>query len=278
MEEDGLFYHYCSNEAFCSIINKKSIWLSSLPLSNDKTEGKLASKIFKDLAEEESVKMDDLVGYIKGAEENCHALGFCLSAKDDSLSQWRGYADNASGVAIGFSRRCLEQFSDGEDLRWRSTHGQFVQVEYDLARQKELMRPVYKKMKELAAQGGTKPPLGYESAVENNRILDAYNALYVQTMEFLPKIFLLKDRNFLEEQEWRVIVQLDERDLAGYGCEFRTAGDKMVPYKDFPFDCSGIREVVLGPRNMNSEQMIMNFLDSKEIWGVNVRKSKIPYC
>jgi len=139
------------------------------------------------------------------------------------------------------------------------------------------MRPVYEKMKELAAQGGTEPPLGCESAEENNKILDAYCELQARTMDFLPSIFQLKDEGFSEEKEWRMIVQLDERDLRGYECEFRAAGDKLVPYKDFSFDCSRIREVVLGSRNINSEQVIMSFLNAKDIWA-NVRKSKIPYC
>jgi len=128
MEQNDTFYHYCSNEAFCSIINNKSIRLSSLSLSNDKTEGKLASKIFKDLAAEESIKIDDLLGYIKLVEENSHALGFCLSAEDDLLSQWRLYADNASGVAIGFSKEGLIQFADREELCCSSSYGQFAQV------------------------------------------------------------------------------------------------------------------------------------------------------
>ena len=38
-------YHYCSNEAFCSILKSKSLWLSSLSLSNDKMEGHWFYKI-----------------------------------------------------------------------------------------------------------------------------------------------------------------------------------------------------------------------------------------
>ncbi len=279
MEQNDTFYHYCSNEAFCAIINSGSIRLSSLSLSNDQAEGKLVSRIFKDLAREESVEMDDLLGYIKLAEENCHALGFCLSAEDDLLSQWRGYADNASGVAVGFSKRYLEKFSDGEDLRWRSTHGQFVQVEYDLTRQKELIRPVFEVMKNVASRDPLKLFSDFGvSAKEHNNRLDAYNELQARTMELLPEVFRLKDEGFSEEREWRVIIQLDERNMAGYGCNYRVIGNKIIPYKDFPLDYSGIREVVLGPRNINAESGITSLLESNDILGVTVRKSKIPYC
>ncbi len=39
-----ILYHYCSNEAFRSIIDKKAIWLSSLSLTNDPMEGKWLHK------------------------------------------------------------------------------------------------------------------------------------------------------------------------------------------------------------------------------------------
>ena len=35
-----------------------------------------------------------------------------LSEQDDLLSQWRGYADDASGAAIGFHRGVLETACD----------------------------------------------------------------------------------------------------------------------------------------------------------------------
>ncbi len=236
-------------------------------------------RIFKDLAKEESLEMDDLLGYIRSAEENWQALGFCLSAEDDLLSQWRGYADNASGVAIGFSKEYLKQFSAGIDLCWKSTYGQFVQVEYNLTRQKEFIRPIFEVMKNIAS----KDPLKLFSdsdvfAGEHNNRLDAYNELQNQMRELLPKIFLLKDEGFSEEREWRVIVQLDAKDMAYYGCNYRVINDKIIPYKDFSLDCSEIQEVVLGPRNINSGLGVQRFLESNDIWGVKVKKSKIPYC
>jgi hypothetical protein len=39
-----VLYHYCSTSTFVSIISGKSIWLSSLNLSNDTMEGKLVAE------------------------------------------------------------------------------------------------------------------------------------------------------------------------------------------------------------------------------------------
>lgn len=79
-------------------------------------EGKIASEAFERLAKREKkldagtiqILREKLELYIK----ECHGLGFCLSKHSDQLSQWRGYAADATGVAIGFSREYLELLRD----------------------------------------------------------------------------------------------------------------------------------------------------------------------
>lgn len=45
---------------------------------------------------------------LSGVEEESLAYGFCLSVKRDMLSQWRGYADDGMGFAIGFKKEAIE--------------------------------------------------------------------------------------------------------------------------------------------------------------------------
>ena len=47
--------HYCSNNAFHSIMASHSIWLSSLSLSNDTMEGKLVARTFAQRAKDEGL-------------------------------------------------------------------------------------------------------------------------------------------------------------------------------------------------------------------------------
>ena len=35
----------------------------------------------------------------------------CFSESEDQLSQWRGYAQNGKGLAIGFDKRILEELN-----------------------------------------------------------------------------------------------------------------------------------------------------------------------
>src|ERR1022692_3736988 len=105
-----ILYHYCSTASFHAIVQSHSLWLSSLSLSNDTMEGKLVASTIARLAERESLDQDhvrSLQHGIRFIEENIDGLGFCLSEEGDLLSQWRGYAENATGVAIGFSTEYL---------------------------------------------------------------------------------------------------------------------------------------------------------------------------
>ena len=102
----NVLYHYCSNDALFSIISGSSIRLSSLLQSNDTNEGRLVTGLVQDILEEHDLSSDhayELTELIDDFEALNVGFGLCLSEKGDLLSQWRGYANDASGVSIGFS-------------------------------------------------------------------------------------------------------------------------------------------------------------------------------
>jgi hypothetical protein len=107
----NILYHYCTATTFHSIVASKSIWLSSLSQFNDSMEGKLASEAVERLAtsdkldSETTKRIQDAVSRV---ENSVDGLGFCMSEEGDLLSQWRGYADDGAGVAIGFSMEYLD--------------------------------------------------------------------------------------------------------------------------------------------------------------------------
>ncbi len=178
----------------------------------------------------------------------------------------------ASGVSVGFSKKYLEEFAAQYELTGQGFSGQFSKVEYCLEKQKELLRTLYEAIKDAASRGGMGLPA-------DNDEMDAFIELDILgKVSLAAELYRVKDNGFSKEEEWRIVVPLREIDLAGYGCKHRIRDGKIVPYKDFSFDCSGIREVVLGPKNLNSEQAVAGFLNSNGIWGVPVRKSDIPYC
>ena len=48
-------YHYCGSDSFVAMISNRSIWLSSLSLSNDSMEGRLVNATVMRLAERDGL-------------------------------------------------------------------------------------------------------------------------------------------------------------------------------------------------------------------------------
>jgi len=110
-DESDMMYHYCSMEAFEGILSSKSLWLSDSIFMNDKYEGRWIDKIVEEVILElkDEYSEGQLAKYKKQFNElkDKKAYMCCFSKEPDKLSQWRAYADNASGVAIGFSRAAI---------------------------------------------------------------------------------------------------------------------------------------------------------------------------
>jgi hypothetical protein len=70
------------------------------------------------------------------------AVGFCLSEEGDLLSQWRGYADDGCGVAIGFESSFFSDLTEMTPDRAKGFDLLFVQVCYDPKEQRKLLDPI----------------------------------------------------------------------------------------------------------------------------------------
>lgn len=291
-------YHYCSQEAFLSIISEKSFRCSALSLSNDTMEGKWIRKIFSDICDKDNMKQRDRDFLIKIWEHwfsFYEALGFCMSEHGDSLSQWRGYAQNAEGFCIGFSK---------ERLQWQRTNMRglnepkkrsfdLIKVEYDIARQREELEPTYQKIKKLIDEGAFDttsigpladilfPSTQMEEEFINNDIEKLQTEIIAQIDDILPKFFQLKNPAFKEEKEWRAVAGFSkavDRD----NIEFRSVGDCIVPYRSFKFEPGIIAEIILGPKNQTPVDIIEVVLEKFGYigWaaeGVMVKKSEASY-
>jgi len=284
-------YHYCPNSRFESIINNREIWLSSLTLSNDSMEGKLVARTLRRIAKSEG--LDELVvqglqDLMQPYEAKFGALGFCLSSDPDVLSQWRGYADDASGVSIGFSSEYLKQLGD-PDLH----HGRVIfslgPVMYTDEDHELVVKPTYNKAKEPIDRGALNPvpskllaiikgPLDEETRKARQSFADAEEELSSHLLSLLPKLFYMKAQAFQEEKEWRLVS------LYFLGkpedCKFRASGDRIIPYRSCELrtdEVQPIKEVWLGPKNRTPIYVVEDFLKAKGFGEVPVRKSTATY-
>lgn len=284
-----ILYHYCSNLSFHSIIEHRSIWLSSLTLSNDSMEGKLVAEIISHLAKADGLDIaaiQRLQESVEGLEKVIDGLGFCLSEDGDLLSQWRGYAADATGVSIGFSQQYLVQLAEAS-LNQKKSGFTLQRVEYERLAQVNLVKPTYTKLKELIANGAFKLPGKWglldtrsdeEVEKENEKIKHAYYELSMTVLMLFKDLFLLKTKAFNEELEWRLISHFVKS--GNDYCMFRAANDRLIPYREFELvalEESPIREVILGPKNLTPSYVIESFLRKHGFTNVKISRSEATY-
>lgn len=272
-------YHYCSTEAFRSIISNRTIWLSSLISSNDAMEGKWMTWVISKVAEEEDLPAAQralLNEMAEGIDRETDCLGLCMSVDGDRLSQWRGYADDGRGVSIGFNQQFLRTLA--------ATNGpsSLQQVAYDLDAQKQRVREIFPRIKQLAELGGLSPPrqgLMMGDAEFSEKLAD-HNRYYRQIFDIViglqPIWFSFKNPAFREEQEWRVTVSL----LPIHQTDYRAANGRLIPYQELSFkDCDvpPIDCIRLGPKHPTPLRIVTSFLTDNGFKDVSVLPSDASY-
>ena len=281
-----ILYHYCSTASFHAITQSHALWLSSLSLSNDTMEGKLITRTVARLADKDLLDnkyVRPLLDVIRCFEEIVHGLGFCLSEKGDLLSQWRGYAGDATGVAIGFSVEYLKWLSSANRSRGNSDFT-LEKVEYEPSAHEARVEPVYRKITQLIKDGALEPPGKNRfrdrilSTETEKAVLEARKKLTEESMPLVFQLFCLKSFAFEEEHEWRLLSH-----LAPYGenaCLHRVVDNRIVPYCKVELVELGrgpIVEVILGPKHDTPPGIVKNFLKMNGYDDVTVKKSEASY-
>lgn len=282
-------YHYCSNNSFYSIVTNNSIWLSSLSLSNDSMEGKLVSEILLNLAKDDNLNTYDITrlqDMVVNLNKYFDGLGFCLSENGDLLSQWRGYANDASGVSIGFSKEFIANLSKSSSKNKQSGFT-LQKIEYDYTNQVKLIKPTYSKIKELIDNGAFKFPAirglidtrnEEEIKNETEKTNKFFSELSFTVLSLFSKLFLLKTKGFREECEWRLISYFIN--IEDDHCFYRASNDRIIPYREYkllPLNGGAITEIFLGPKNITPNSVIKSFLNQHGFTNTNILRSEATY-
>ena len=290
MQEE--LFHYCSTDSFHSIVSTQSIRLSSLSLSNDTMEGKIVAQALVRLAVADGLDDDSterLLSSFDTIERKFDGLGFCLSEEGDLLSQWRGYAADASGISIGFSTAYLDKLQNRNilDQAINDPLVQLHQVKYSTDEHDTQVSPAYAEVRKAIDKGAfrfsqTKGLLDLrtesEIAQENKQNTEALHRAFSALFTLFPKLFVLKSNAFREEREWRLLSHLiwERSD----DCSYRPIHGRLIPYRLLilpKLDAPAITKVVLGPKHITPPSMIADFLKKSGFPDVEVIKSVATY-
>lgn len=280
-----LIYHYCTMDTFVSIIKNQTIRLSDITKSNDSMELLWVEKYIREIFNEEFDKDEGLSHDYKKEmylellnryineffdERNRYYTPFvcCFSHAKDRLSQWRGYADDGKGVAIGFDVENLSKLGmPKEDDNISSKIFCFNEVTYNPGRQENIVRRVAKSlMCDLKIiQKDSYKEVKSESLPMFNR----------HFLELFEHAIFMKSPFFREEKEVRICyftniaqsnrhtkVKIDEG-VSMTDIEYRMAKNTVIPYIDLRFSGKRndfIKTVLLGPKCNANERDIINFL------------------
>ena len=290
-----ILYYYCPTEAFYNIIQFKSIWLYLLTLSNDSTEGRILKDFIEKKAKDSRMKKANQRGVeaaLKLQLEFKLAFGFCLTKESDSLPQWRMYAGNADGIAIGFNSSYFKKLIDG-------TRMTLNKVEYlDPKERSELLEDIWNSLRNSLNCSDSEPSSPKRSESHQAAFAALDTGFHVD-----GKFFGFKHVSFKQEAEWRLVrYELGYKDAKNeIGVKHSCRGGQIKPYlkvKLVPDDnpvtseCldpklgtftwkdkseGPIRSVTLGPNHRTPIAVIERFLDANGFAKVEVKESSIPY-
>lgn len=250
-------------------------------------EGRLVTQTFDRMLSElrcDAQEIEEVRKAIQFAEEIFDGLGFCLSEKPDLLSQWRGYADDGQGFAIGFDKSYLDELAKSQvkgESRFR-----IGKVLYEPAEHEVALKPIYDEIRKLIDSGTLKVhkfglinmPSDDEIKKKADERINATKTLYHKAVGVFPSAHMLKSKAFSEEAEWRLVSHLF-RD-SGDSALFRAAGNRLVPYREVRLKqlaTKSITQVYVGPKNITPDFVIKKFLELNGFPEVSVERSVATY-
>jgi hypothetical protein len=285
---DGeILFHYCSGSSFQAILETGRVRFTDINMLNDRAEMHWGYSVFEEAAgrlikiaeTKENLKsldkafFDKVDEIVASIQHRIHPFVFCLSRERDSLGQWRSYADDARGFAIGFDACAV-----------RSLPVSLLAVEYEREVQvKEMMD----------ALGAT--------FVENEAAEEKFgHEFYLSSTMIGSYMSAFKNPSFREEKEIRcmhlVDVEINEKamklkdpggildgvePIVGEDVHFRVQDGALVAHLDIPFrrnfESSAIKTIDLGPRNPNFPANILYFTCALGYEGLRIGKSASTY-
>ena len=294
-------YHYTNLAGLKAIVENQCFFSSNSAYLNDKKEYYYGIDLFKKCIEEKKDKTNDLDGLNiinsiqKELDDKLISNHYvtCFSLDGDLLSQWRAYADDGKGIAIGLDlKKLIDAFQP-------KANGMYI--EYSLENQKEIVEKIINTcydfyLSQLQVLNTlNEPNLNKIIAQEINEIIDKFVGQF-------------KHNSFSEEKEFRFDLSIDKdynesEDIISYRTsknnllvpylelktnyklekEFREkneiALDDLEKNKKFKIKQLPITEIIIGP-SLNFElnkHSIKDFLKKNEYLDVKITPSDVPY-
>jgi hypothetical protein len=244
VEPPELLFHYTTLVGGYGILSSDAIWMTKIRYLNDTSELEIGIATFK-LVLEELLRMPGppderglveavLSGLGSVAASNICVASFCEHG--DLLSQWRWYGEGGRGLSIGVASEVLRGLARGTTNLWKCV--------YDAHAHRELLQAMIERL--LAAYRLERERFGGPLTSEARHYL--VQRFFASFLQIAP---IIKNPNFAEEREWRLVTLPLDIDDDAYGVSM--TGDRIIQRYElrFPRDadgwCRAIARVVVAP-------------------------------
>lgn len=284
-KKNKIIYHYTTFANFINIVQTKKLWFGEIGSSNDTVEGKWFIESLREKKDRDLYKKFQKLQQ----EDNTISFKGCFCNSKDNLSLWRGYSDDAKGIALGFEIQDIENKNDiknpNQDL-----------ISSIVISEIEYYNILSKKIKTI---------------LKNQTILIDKLTSFLQNQEKKPEVekqllndlFIrhsntIKHNCFKNEKEIAVIATIEKNNLQK--CQetlvinknnkflfpvleikeptnvvkklSSSLGIKKVEYYHLV-----LKEIVIGSKNSASKETITSILKINGFNNIKISKSKLPY-
>jgi hypothetical protein len=273
-------FHYTDSGGLLGIVTSEKMWFTDLFHLNDPSELGFGADIAGDILQERSAGGEAVARFcrwanhvlVKSGGEIFRFYVASFSRKENDLSQWRAYADDARGVAIGLDPS-LFQVVEASGLS--DIEKYFVaRVHYgrDLC-----MRRVSEAIDQAIGIFGEGIPL-VSSREEEGRFGEAL--VHQLAAPLLWYAATCKHEAYAHEEETRLLL-INDVDMLARHTEARVRGSKLVPYIPVPLRVrspGALTKIIVGPASRDlAEDAVQALLRRFRISTGIVEKSEIPY-
>jgi hypothetical protein len=276
-----VLYHYTNDAGLRGILETGKFWLTDIFYLNDPSELQHGLSVAADVLTREAEILDlpksntfvkNFVEFLKtGIESTAHYFVGSFSIDGDDLGQWRAYADNGRGFALGFDGKQME-----EEFITSGSNSTFY-VSYDTG--------------DLAYRF-TSLALFALKALTTQINTESDNALteYMKQLSILLSIHVLrtallfKHHAYHAEVEFR-FLEIFRRDRPVESMQYRQRGYELIKYREFAWRGQKhglLKQVVIGPAAdpIKARRFVKDCLTAFHInqpQEVEIVQSPIPY-
>jgi len=286
--DDSVLYHYCSASTFQAIATNRTMRFSDINMLNDESEVRWGYSVFEEAATriirragvsdacpvitEDFIEEIDKI--ISPAQLVAHPFIACFSLEPDILSQWRAYADDGRGFAVGFNGALLAQ----------NLPVTLLKVLYEREQQvKEMMLAIISIYVEQHGQDGENRGRFIEDCILLATYMTAFkHPAFIEEQEVraVHAVGTAKQGNLAKFVDGGGILGGDV-EAAGIPVSFQVRDGHLNAYMDLsltPLERpTPISRLVLGPKNHGLPGNLYLFLGGLGYESIDLRKSSAPY-